>query len=72
MAYLPPAKAPAPLIARLNQQIGRFLKMPEVKDKFFAMAVDVIASPPQALAEAMKSEMATMGKVIKAAGIKAE
>jgi tripartite-type tricarboxylate transporter receptor subunit TctC len=69
---LAPAKTPAAIVARLNQEIVRFLKTPEVKDKFFAMAVEVVASSPEALASAMKSEMATMGKVIKAAGIKAE
>ncbi len=69
---LAPAKTPAPAIARLNQEIVRFLKTPEVKDKFFSIAVEVVASTPDELAAVMRSDMAAMGKVIKAANIRAE
>jgi tripartite-type tricarboxylate transporter receptor subunit TctC len=65
-----PAKTPAAIVDRLNREVVRFLARTDVKEKFLATGVEAIGSSPQALAGAMKSEMATMGKVIKAAGIR--
>jgi tripartite-type tricarboxylate transporter receptor subunit TctC len=67
-----PAKTPAPLIKRLNQEIVGFLKMPEVKARFFNAGIDVLGSSPQELAATMKAEMARMGGVIRNAGIRAQ
>ncbi len=69
---LAPAKTPPPIINRLHQEIVRFLRTPEVKEKFFNIAVEVVASSPEELAAAMQSEMLRMGKVIKEADIRAE
>ena len=71
-AVFVPAKTPAPLVKRLNREIVSVLKRPDIKDRFLAASTDVIASSPEELAATMKSEMARMGKVIKAAGIKVE
>ena len=67
-----PAKTPPAIINRLNQEIARFLSAPEVKERFLATGVEVIASTPEHFAAAVKSDMNMMGKVIRDAGIKAE
>ena len=67
-----PAKMPATIIRRLNQEIVRILKRPDVKEKLFNTGVEVVASTPEQFADAVKSEMARMGKVIKDAGIRVE
>jgi tripartite-type tricarboxylate transporter receptor subunit TctC len=64
-----PAKTPDAVIARLNQEIVPFLQRPDVKQKFFAAGMESLGSPPEALAAAVQSEMARLGKVIKVAGI---
>ena len=50
----------------------KILGRTEVKERFFNSGLEVVGSSPQALATKIKSEMASMGKVIKDAGIRAE
>jgi tripartite-type tricarboxylate transporter receptor subunit TctC len=67
-----PAKTPAPIIQRLNQDIVRFLKLPETKERFFNAGVEVAGSTPEELGAIMKSDVAKIGKVIRDAGIRSE
>ena len=71
-AIFSPAKTPAAIVSRLNQEIVRYLARADVKEKFFAAGVETIGSSPEELAAAMKSEMARMGKVIKDNSIREE
>ena len=66
-----PARTPAAIIRRLNQEIVRVLNQPDVKQKFFDSGVEVIGSSPEELAAGMKANMAKVGKIIKDAGIQA-
>ena len=67
-----PAKTPAAVIRRLNQEIVPFLQRADTKETFFNAGVESLGSTPEALAATVKSEMARLGKVIKDAGIRAE
>ena len=67
-----PVKTPEAIIHRLNQEIVRFLKMPETKERFFNSGVEVVGSTPEELAATMRSDVAKIGKVIKDAGIRSE
>ena len=67
-----PAKTPAAIIARLNQDIVRILSKPELKESFLNAGVEPVGGSPVQLTEAMKADMARMGKVIKEAGIRDE
>ncbi len=71
-AVFTPAKTPAAVIQRLNREIVAHLNRVEVKDKFLGVSTDIIASTPQTLTDTMRSEMARMGNVIKAARIRLE
>lgn len=71
-ALFAPARTPAAIINRLNQEAVRFLGRAEVKEKFLATGVETMGGTPEDLAAAMKSEMTRMGKVIKDAGIREE
>ena len=72
VGMLAPAKTPAPIINRLNQETVRYLRMPDVKEKFLSSGVETVGSSPEQFAAKMKSEMARIGKLIKDAGIRAE
>ena len=72
LAIFAPAGTPAPIVTRLNQEIVRVLNRPEVKEKFLATGIETVGSPPESLAALIKGEVARMGKVIKAAGIRAD
>ena len=71
-AVFVPVKTPPALVARLNKEIVQVLTRPDIKEKFLLGSTEVVASSQQGLADTMKSEMARMGKVIKAANISAE
>jgi len=65
-----PAKTPAAIINRLNQEIVRTLHLPDVKEKFFNSGVETVGSSPQEFAALIKADIARMEKVIKEAGIR--
>ena len=71
-AVYAPAKTPAAIINRLNQEIVRFLGTAEARQKALAGGIEIVASPPEELTAVIKSDMAKISQVIKSAGIKAD
>jgi len=67
-----PVRTPARLITLLNREIVQALNKQEVKDLLFRDGTEVAGSSPQEFAASIKAEMASLGKVIKAAGIRTE
>ena len=65
-----PAKTPASVIARLNQEVARAVNKPEVKERFFNAGIEIVGSTPEQLERAVKDEIALWGKVIREAGLK--
>lgn len=64
-----PAGTPAAIVTRVHQEVDRYLRSPEGKDQFIKGGVEAVSSTPEQLTATMKSEMATIGKVLKAAGV---
>jgi len=69
-AMFAPARTPVAIVARLHQEIDRFLTSPDGKSQFLRGGVEAVSSTPEQLMATMKSEMATIGKVLRAAGVK--
>ena len=69
-ALFAPAKTPAAIITRLNQETVRVVE--EIKEKFYKAGAEAGTSSPEELAATIKSEMAKWGKVIKDVGIRVE
>ena len=67
-----PARTPAAVVRRLNQEIVLALSRPDVKDKLFTTGVEAVGSPPERLTEAMKADMTVWGKLIRELGIRNE
>jgi tripartite-type tricarboxylate transporter receptor subunit TctC len=67
-----PANTPPAIINQLNQEIVRFLRTKEAQEKYLALGSEVVASSPEEHAAQIKSRIATIGKLIKDAGIKVE
>jgi tripartite-type tricarboxylate transporter receptor subunit TctC len=65
-----PAGTPSRILALLSQEVTRTLERPEVKEKLLAGGVEPVGGSPDQLAQAVRSEMARIGKVITAAGIR--
>jgi tripartite-type tricarboxylate transporter receptor subunit TctC len=67
-----PAGTPRVLLARLNAEILRALEAPDARPLLFKLGMEVVGSSPTELTAMLKSEMARMEKMIKAAGIRSE
>ncbi len=67
---LAPAGTPRPIIDRLNQEIVKLLKSPDVRDRLIADGTDPAPTTPEEFAAYIKSETEKWTKVIRAAGIK--
>lgn len=65
-----PGKTPRPLVDRLNREIVRLLASQEIRERFFALGMETRGGTPGDLAATIAAEMARMGKVIRAAGIR--
>ena len=66
---LAPAGTPPAIVSRLHQEIDRFVQSAEGKSQFLKGGVEAASSSPEGLVAMMKAEMATIGKVLKAAGV---
>ena len=67
---LAPAGTPRPIIDRLNQEMVKLLKSPDVRDRLIADGADPAPTTPEEFGAYIKSETEKWTKVIKAAGIK--
>jgi tripartite-type tricarboxylate transporter receptor subunit TctC len=65
-----PAKTPAAIINRLNQELVKFLQSPEAKERFLSIGAETVGSSPEQLETTVKAEMSRMGKVIRDANIR--
>ena len=72
LGFLAPAKTPATLINRLNQDILRVLAKTDVKEKLLNAGLETVASTPAQFASTIQADIARWSKVIKEAGIKAD
>jgi tripartite-type tricarboxylate transporter receptor subunit TctC len=68
---LAPAGTPQPIIARMNAELARALKIPAVQERMVQMGVDVAASSPDDLGKFVANEVAKWGKVVRDNKIKA-
>ena len=64
-----PARTPAGIIHRLNQDMGRYINTVEAKEKFLNAGLEAVGNSPEQFAVMMKADMVNMTKVIKDAGI---
>lgn len=69
---LAPAATPGAIVARLNADIIKGMKAPEVRQRLAADGAELVGSTPEQFAAHIKTEVAHWGPVIKASGAKAE
>ena len=67
-----PAGTPPAIIVRLNTVIAQFLARADIQERFAAAGMDAAASTPGQLSASVQAEVARIGKVIRAAGIRAD
>ena len=67
-----PAKTPAPVVQRLNEEIGKALKDPAVVALADKLGVTLVGGTPRQLGDLQKADSAKWAKVIKDGNITAE
>lgn len=67
---LAPAGTPAAVVAKLNAEVNKILKMPEVREKIRAEGGDILGGTPAEFASMIKTEHVRWGKVVKESGAK--
>jgi len=67
-----PARTPAAIINRLHENIVRVLRDPDVKERLFKAGSEAVGSSPEEFASTIKSEMASLGKLVTDEGIRDE
>ena len=69
---LVPGRTPAAIVGQLNGVSVKVLQSPALKEQFAAQGLEAVSTSPAEFGAFLKSEVAKWGKVIKAAGIKAD
>jgi tripartite-type tricarboxylate transporter receptor subunit TctC len=69
---LAPAATSRAVVDRLNGELVRILKLPDVQQRLRGEAYDVIADTPDQFAAAIRAEIAKWAPIVKQAGLRAE
>jgi tripartite-type tricarboxylate transporter receptor subunit TctC len=67
-----PAATPPAVIARLNAELNRVLRLPEVQEKLKVQGMYIAPTTPEEFAALLQSESARYAKVVQEAGMKVE
>ncbi|TMH43752.1 MAG: tripartite tricarboxylate transporter substrate binding protein [Betaproteobacteria bacterium] len=71
-AVMAPKGTPGAIIGRLNSELGRIVKLPDVLEKYASLGVSTEHSTPQYVTEKIKTDTQQFAKVLKAAGVEPE
>jgi tripartite-type tricarboxylate transporter receptor subunit TctC len=66
---LAPARTPRAIVYRINQEVGRILELPEVRERLQAVDFNVVTSSPEEFERSLRADMDLFSKVAKAAGL---
>jgi len=66
--YAAPAGTPREIVSRLNEEINRAMKQPDVSEKLVGTGLIVVAEPPEYFGALLRSDFAKYGKLVKDIG----
>lgn len=69
---LAPAGTPPAVIRRLQDEVARVLKLPDVRERIVGLGIDPVASTPEEFSRVIAADIAKWTAVVRAANIKAD
>jgi tripartite-type tricarboxylate transporter receptor subunit TctC len=66
--YVAPAAVPRDIARRLNEEINRAMRQPEVSEKMVAIGLIIVTEPPEYFGEVLKSDYEKYGKLVRDIG----
>ena len=69
---LAPAGTPAPVVAKINADVNKWLQSPEARDQLLAQGANAAGGTPEQFAAHIRAETEKWAKVVKASGAKAD
>jgi tripartite-type tricarboxylate transporter receptor subunit TctC len=69
-AYFVPSGTPAEVISRLNSEVNRGLKQPDVREKLANVGAETVGTSPEELAKFVRSETEKFARLVKLSGAK--
>lgn len=72
LAVFAPARTPEPVVRRLNQEMGKALEKPDVRERMLKSGQEPAGGTPEQLADAVKAEVARVQRILQAGGGKSE
>jgi tripartite-type tricarboxylate transporter receptor subunit TctC len=67
-----PVRTPTAVIAKLNGELDRLLKLPDVRDRMQTLGLDPVGGTSEAFAAFVKADIARWAKVIRETGVRAD
>jgi tripartite-type tricarboxylate transporter receptor subunit TctC len=67
-----PAGVPKDIIAKLNGEMLRVLKLPDIRERLAEMGSDFVGGTPEQFGQLIKSEIVKWGKVVRESGARAD
>jgi tripartite-type tricarboxylate transporter receptor subunit TctC len=68
--YVAPAATPRGIVSRLNDEINRAMKLPDVSEKMIAAGLIIVTEPPEFFGDMIRSDYAKYGKLARDIGFK--
>jgi tripartite-type tricarboxylate transporter receptor subunit TctC len=68
---LAPAKTPPEIVARMNAELAKLLRDPQIRDRLSSQGMNIVASQPEAFARFIDEQAAKWARVVKEHGIRA-
>ncbi|HMS78994.1 MAG TPA: tripartite tricarboxylate transporter substrate binding protein [Burkholderiaceae bacterium] len=68
---LAPARTPPEIVARMNAELAKLLRDPQIRERLSSQGMNIVASQPDAFAKFIDEQAAKWAKVVKDHGIRA-
>jgi tripartite-type tricarboxylate transporter receptor subunit TctC len=69
-AYFVPSGTPGNVVARLNSEVNRGLKQPDVREKLANVGAEAVGTSPEELAKFVRAETEKFAQLVKLSGVK--